>query len=361
MSGYEKQGGWSSEYAAPPPAQGYAAGGYQQQPQYGQQQPPYGAPQYQQQPYQQGQYQQPPPPGQYQQQPPPGQYQSPPPQGQYQSPPPPGQYGAPATPGQYQQPPPYGVPPPQGQYGAPPPQGQYGAPPPEKSQYGAPTPQGHYGAPPAQGHYGAPPPQGQYGAPSQGQYGAPAQPARHFVTFRFSGTKKTILNSQVHDPYGKTPFTVQSDKKHSVIHASNGSVIAKFDWDHSSPVMEYAGKKMKCKEWIPYHKESGTRKLTFEGKVYDWSTREKTNYFEPSDQPGFPYVVWHDETDEVVIDVYQEALVIPGLLEAAIASIVIMQSGHPVGDVGGSSGGSSLPLFGASLGAALGPMLAGAF
>ncbi|KAI0042017.1 hypothetical protein FA95DRAFT_627262 [Auriscalpium vulgare] len=201
-----------------------------------------------------------------------------------------------------------------------------------------------------------PPPQGQYGGAQQSQ-----QPQRHSVTFRFSTPKTAILNSAVHDPYGKTPFSVHSpDKKHTIVSASNGSVIARIDWDHSSPVIEYGGKKIKAKEWIPFHKESQSRKLTFEGKVYNWTTRETTNYLEPSDRPGYSYVVWHDSTDDVILDVYQDALVIPGLLEAAILGVVLMQSGHPIGDVGGGKS-SGTPYFGMALGAALGPVLAGAF
>ncbi|KAI0265907.1 hypothetical protein BC834DRAFT_824458 [Gloeopeniophorella convolvens] len=303
MSGYEKQG-WQSEYAAP-----QGQGGYQQQPQYQQQ----GWNQ-QQQPY-------PPQQGGYQQAPPYAPQQG------------------------------YGAPPPQGAYGAPPPQQNYGAPPPQQG-YGAPPPQGQYSSPPPQGQYGAPPPQQQWGAPPpHSQYGE--APQRHSVIFKFTGDKKTILHSQVMDPYGKSPFTVVSDKKHTTVRAADGTTLAAMDWDHSSPVMHYQGQKLRCKEWIPYHKETQSRTLTHAGKKYNWVTRNETSFLEPSDRPGFPVVIWRDPTGQVEVEAFQEALVVPGLLEAAIISVVIMQSGHPIGDVAGK-GGSGINLgiiLGGSLGA----------
>lgn len=209
MSSYPNQP-YQTGYAAP---QGQA--GYQQQ-------PPYQAQGWNQQQYppQQGGYQQP-------QQP----YQ--PQQGGYQ------QYAAGTAP----PPSPYGAAPQgQGQYGAPQqPQGPYGSAPPPPNQYGSPPP-------PPQGQYGQPPQQQWGGSPPPGYQSGPEQ--RHSVVFKFSGTPETILNSQVLDPYGKAPFNVQSDKKHTTVRASDGGTLVVVDWDHSAPVMHYQGKKLKCKEWI---------------------------------------------------------------------------------------------------------------
>lgn len=232
MSGYEKQD-LPSQYAAP-----QGQGGYQQQPPYQPQQV------WNQQPYgqQQGGFQ-PPPPYPPQQ----GGYQA---TSSYSTPqgygaPVPSPYGSP-QPQQGYGSPPYGAPPPsQGQYGSSqPPPGQY-----QQGQYGAPPPQGQYGPPqPHSGNYGAPPQQQWGGAPPQGPPGAPER--RHSVCFKFSGTKQTILNSQVMDPYGKVPFNVVSDKKHTTVRASDGTTLAVVDWNHSTPVMHYGGKKLKCREWI---------------------------------------------------------------------------------------------------------------
>ena len=73
---------------------------------------------------------------------------------------------------------------------------------------------------------------------------------RHSVSFNFSGTRRTILNSQVMDSYGKVPFNVVSDKKHTTVHTSNGITLAVVEWNHWTPVMHYGGKQLKCKEWI---------------------------------------------------------------------------------------------------------------
>ncbi len=195
MSGYEKQN-WPSSYAAP-----QGQGEYQQQPPYETQQV------WNQQSYgqQQGGYQ---PPQQY-----------PPQQGGYQA----------AS--SYATPPGYGAPPP----------GPYGSPQPQQGYASSPHPQGQYGPP--QQQWGGAPPQG-----PPGGLGGPEK--RHSVCFKFSGTKKTILNSQVMDPYGKVPFNVVSDKKHTTVRASDGSTLAVVDWHHSVPIMHYGGKKLKCKEWI---------------------------------------------------------------------------------------------------------------
>jgi hypothetical protein len=105
-----------------------------------------------------------------------------------------------------------------------------------------PFPQGGYATGPP------PPQQQQHWGPPQGQCGSEK---RHSVCFKFTGTSETILNSQIHDPYGKTPFVVATDKKkHTTVRASNGTTLALIDWDRPSPVMHYQGKNVKCKEWL---------------------------------------------------------------------------------------------------------------
>lgn len=177
------------------------------------------------------------------------QYAAPQGQGGYQQQPPPQQsqqvwnqqpYGH--QQGGYQPPSPYSAPP---GYGAPP-QGPYGSPQPQQGYGAPPHPQGQYGAPPQQQWGGAP-------SPPLGPPGGPA--ARHSVCFKFSGTKQTILNSQVMDPQGRVPFRVVSDKKHTTVSASDGTTLAVMDWNHSSPVMHYNGNKLACKDWIKMDKK----------------------------------------------------------------------------------------------------------
>ena len=71
----------------------------------------------------------------------------------------------------------------------------------------------------------------------------------------------------------------------------------------------------------------------------------------PANRPGFAVAKWHlnSRTDDLHLQIYQEALVEPGLLEAIILSIILLQSGHPFGDtiesftfIGGAGVGSLL-------------------
>jgi hypothetical protein len=83
-------------------------------------------------------------------------------------------------------------------------------------------------------------------------------PPRQPITFHFSGTArdKSILHTNVTDPWGRVVLSVSSpSKKQSVVSDGEGRIVASFDWDHSSPVMTYGEQKMKTKEWLPYQKK----------------------------------------------------------------------------------------------------------
>lgn len=104
--------------------------------------------------------------------------------------------------------------------------------------------------------YAAQPPQaqGQYPDPPQThpafQSPTPAAPTKRGpVVFLFTHNE-TILNCQVDDPFGRTPFTITTEKKVTSFKASDGNPIARIEWDHSSPVMMYKGEKVKCREWL---------------------------------------------------------------------------------------------------------------
>jgi len=174
------------------------------------------------------------------------------------------------------------------------------------------------------------------------------------VNFKFSGNKTTILNSEVQDPHGKAPFVVSSTKKHTTLRAADGNVIALIDWSHSSPVMDYRGSKVKLKEWFPINKEKLGRILTHEGKKYDWITRNEVVYLEPLDRPGHSVAIWRDPTGITELEVFQDALVVPGMLEACVLCVVIMQSGRSLGDI---AGGSGFPSFGIAVGTVIGGLL----
>ena len=54
----------------------------------------------------------------------------------------------------------------------------------------------------------------------------------------------------------------------------------------------------------------------------------------PTDRPGLAVARWKTESgsDELRLKIFQEALVEPGLLEAIVLSIVLLQSGNSFGD-----------------------------
>ncbi|KAH8984231.1 hypothetical protein EDB92DRAFT_1803259 [Lactarius akahatsu] len=254
--------------------------------------------------------------------------------------PPPGPYGSPQPQQSYGSPPP-----PHGQYGSP----QvlsYGAPPPSQNQYSS-----HQPPPPASGSVWRPSSAGTVQLPPAPVRCSPAAAARHSVSFKFTGTKKTILNSQVMDPYGKVPFNVASDKKTTTVRASDGTTLAVVEWNHSAPIMHHGGRKLRCKEWIVWNNSKKVRVLTHAGKEYHWVTRNETVYLEPADRAGFAILIWRDPTDVVEIEAFQESLVIPGLLEAAIVAVVIMQSGHKLGDHGGGNNQMFINAIAGSIGA----------
>jgi len=53
------------------------------------------------------------------------------------------------------------------------------------------------------------------------------------VVFKISGTEEALSNSIVKDPPSKMVFRVESDKKHTNVLASDGTIITTFEWNHS--------------------------------------------------------------------------------------------------------------------------------
>ena len=54
----------------------------------------------------------------------------------------------------------------------------------------------------------------------------------------------------------------------------------------------------------------------------------------PANRPGLPLAKWRtdSQTDELHLQIFQEALVERGLLEAIVLSIILLQFGHTFGD-----------------------------
>jgi hypothetical protein len=54
----------------------------------------------------------------------------------------------------------------------------------------------------------------------------------------------------------------------------------------------------------------------------------------PANRPGLAVAKWRTDsrTDSLLLEIFQEALVESGLLEAIVLSVVLLQSGYPLGD-----------------------------
>lgn len=97
-----------------------------------------------------------------------------------------------------------------------------------------------------------------------------APPPQQPITFHFSGTarEKTILHTNVTDPWGRVVLSVSSpSKKQSMVSDGEGRIMASFDWDHSSPIMIYGEQKMKTKEWLPYQKKPTKLVIAYNMKI----------------------------------------------------------------------------------------------
>jgi hypothetical protein len=57
----------------------------------------------------------------------------------------------------------------------------------------------------------------------------------------------------------------------------------------------------------------------------------------PANRPGLAVARWRvkSRTDELRLEIYQEALVESGLLEAIVLSTMLIRSGRPLGDTPG--------------------------
>jgi len=114
--------------------------------------------------------------------------------------------------------------------------------------------------------------------------------------------------------------------------------VATIDWDHSSPRMVFRGKKLKCKEWLTRAGRPGPKtesRIFFHGdSQFRWMHQPSRGFLIPANRSGLIVAKWHSETlaDGLRLQIFQEALVEPGLIEAIILSILLLQSGHSLGD-----------------------------
>ncbi|KAF8260365.1 hypothetical protein EI94DRAFT_1811813 [Lactarius quietus] len=140
-------------------------------------------------------------------------------------------------------------------------------------------------------------------------------------------------------PNGQPLYSISSDSKHTKLlsHRDNFEV-ATVDWDRPSPRMVFRGKKLKCKEWLSRARRPGPNtesRIFFHGdSQFRWMHQPSRGLLIPADRSGLVVAKWHSESlaDGLRLQIFQEALVEPGLIEAIILSIVLLQSGHSLGD-----------------------------
>ena len=72
----------------------------------------------------------------------------------------------------------------------------------------------------------------------------------------------------------------------------------------------------------------------------------------PANQPGLAVAKWRTEsrTDGLRLQIFQEVLVEPGLLEAVLLSIILLQSGQAFGDTLHSMAAMGPKYYGAATG-----------
>ncbi|KAI0253411.1 hypothetical protein BJV78DRAFT_1280972 [Lactifluus subvellereus] len=166
--------------------------------------------------------------------------------------------------------------------------------------------------------------------------GAPRHTQRPSIKLKISSSDSNIVNATVVDAAGRSLYSISSNSKRTtLLSCGNNAEVATVDWDRSSPRMVFRGKKMRCKEWLPLAgPETESRILTHGDAQFTWMPRSTSGYLIPANRPGLAVAKWRTKshTDELRLEIFQEALVEPGLLEAIVLSVVLLRSGRPLGD-----------------------------
>jgi len=95
--------------------------------------------------------------------------------------------------------------------------------------------------------------------------------------------------------------------------------------------MDFRGNKMTCEEWLPLVRpESESRLLTHGDTQLMWMDQSDSGHLIPANRPGLAVARWHikSRSDELILEIFQEALIESGLLEAIILSLVLLRSGR---------------------------------
>lgn len=183
-----------------------------------------------------------------------------------------------------------------------------------------------------------------------------------------------ILNASILDAAGRTLYTTSSDSKLkktsvrrlgpyldsdtvNVAMAEDGEQLARFGWDRASPRVRFGPapdkkqkkkqRKVKCKEWLPLADSSSgatsnlkSRILTLGGARYSITERKGgVGYLLRVDDehtsPLLPLARWRTAPDSKSqqLEVFDGACAIPGLFDAFVLGLIVLQSAQSLGDV----------------------------
>lgn len=165
---------------------------------------------------------------------------------------------------------------------------------------------------------------------------APRSDERPSIELKISGSGASILNAIVVDPAGRPLYSISSNESRTTLLSQrDSSKVATIDWDHSSPRMVFRGKKVKCKEWLPRAgPDTESRMFTHGDSQYMWMQQSDRGFLIPANRPGLALAKWRTESrdDRLRLQIFQEVLNKPGLFEAIVLSIILLQSGNSFGD-----------------------------
>ncbi|KAN0129602.1 hypothetical protein V8E53_012598 [Lactarius tabidus] len=173
--------------------------------------------------------------------------------------------------------------------------------------------------------------------PSSATLVARSSNERPSIELKISSSGAKILNAAViHYPACRPLYTISSDESCTkLLSQKDNANVATINWDRSSPRMVFRGKKVKCKEWLPRAgPDTESRMFVHGDSQFTWVQKSDRGSLIPADRPGLAVARWRTESqnDGLRLQIFQVVLVEPGLLEAIILSLILLQSGHPFGD-----------------------------
>jgi hypothetical protein len=159
---------------------------------------------------------------------------------------------------------------------------------------------------------------------------------RPSIELKISGSGPKVLNAVVADSADRPLYSISSDESRTILLLQKDSTkVATIDWDRSSPRMVFRGKKVKCKEWLQRAgPDTESRMFTHGDSQLKWMEQSNRGFLIPANRPGLAVAKWRTKscTDGLRLQIFQEVFVEPGLLEAILLSMVLLQSGQPFGD-----------------------------